>query len=116
MSPATAPTPTWDDIVRDVRLALALAAGRPTGEAADALRARLRGHIRLFAPAADRYAHALPPGHQRDIATATVQDARAALAPLPKGGDPAGHLRLLAKATDYTARYAASAPPEHGGT
>ncbi|MEV0446118.1 hypothetical protein AB0I84_32815 [Streptomyces spectabilis] len=110
----TIPLPTWVDVVRDVRLALALANGRPTGEFADALRERLRDYVRRFAQDADRYAHAFPPGRQRDIAVATVADARAAVT--ARSDDPASQLRLLAKATDYTARYAAAAPPADGGT
>ncbi|MHC0431285.1 DUF6415 family natural product biosynthesis protein [Streptomyces sp. O3] len=101
---------TWTDIERDVRLALVLGGGQPTGETADALRGRLRGYIVILAPAADAYTAALADGRPKDIATDTVRRARALAGRTETGPDPAMNLRMLAKAVHYTALYASRAP------
>lgn len=94
------------DMAMDIRLALDLARGRPTGEAADALRVRLRTYIAALAEPADTYAASLADSRARDIATNTVRHARAvAQDPVQ---DPAANLRLLAKSVDCLARYAAA--------
>ncbi|MEU1088872.1 hypothetical protein ACFYPN_17265 [Streptomyces sp. NPDC005576] len=95
------------DLAADVQLALDLARGRATGEAADALRARLRRAIVAYAPLADAYAAQLADSRAREIVTHMVCHAWA-VAQDP-GQDPAVHLRLLAKAVDHLARYAAAA-------
>ncbi|WEH40640.1 hypothetical protein [Streptomyces sp. AM 2-1-1] len=95
------------ELAADVRLALDLARGRATGEAADALRARLRRAIVAFAPQADAYAAQLADSRAREIVTHMVCHAWA-VAQDP-GQDPAVNLRLLAKAVDHLARYAAAA-------
>ncbi|MGW1464472.1 hypothetical protein ACWCPT_09005 [Streptomyces sp. NPDC002308] len=95
------------DLAADVQLALDLARGRATGEAADALRARLRRAIVAYAPLADAYAAQLADSRAREIVTHMVCHAWA-VAQDP-GQDPAVNLRLLAKAVDHLARYAAAA-------
>ncbi|MER7959189.1 DUF6415 family natural product biosynthesis protein [Streptomyces sp. NPDC096030] len=90
----------------DIRLALDLAScGRPTGEAADALRNRLRGHIRHLADPADAYAKTLADSRAQDIVVNTVRHARAVAEDTVV--DPAASLRLLAKAVDHLGRYVA---------
>ncbi|SFY37503.1 hypothetical protein OH786_19950 [Streptomyces atratus] len=91
----------------DVRLALDLANGRPTGEAADAVRARLRACIAALAGPADVFAAGLADLRARDIATNTVRHARAVAQ--DEVHDPAVNLRLLAKSVDHLSRYAAAA-------
>ncbi|MFC5721401.1 DUF6415 family natural product biosynthesis protein [Streptomyces gamaensis] len=98
-------TPTGYDMAGDSALALALASGRPTGEAADALRRRLRQYIGLLAGPAERYANALEDSRAKDIAQNTVRHARA-VAQDPVH-DPAASLRLLAKSVDLLLRYSA---------
>ncbi|WP_175410196.1 DUF6415 family natural product biosynthesis protein [Streptomyces sp. TRM64462] len=93
-------------VAQDVDLALRLASLRPTGENADALRERLRGHIRAYADAAGTYAHGLADGRARDISLSTVGHARAVAA--DPVHDPVANLRLLAKAAQILARYAAA--------
>ncbi|PCG83997.1 hypothetical protein CIB93_21480 [Streptomyces sp. WZ.A104] len=104
---------TSADVVADVSLALALAQTRPTGEAADSLRQRLRGYIGVLADPADTYADGLGDSRAKDIAVNTVRHARAvALDPVT---DPAANMRLLAKSTDSLFRYAAAVrqwPPQ----
>ncbi|MFD6533913.1 hypothetical protein [Streptomyces sp. NPDC060184] len=95
------------DLAADVQLALDLARGRATGEAADALRVRLRRAIVAYAPLADAYAAQLADSRAREIVTHMVCHAWA-VAQDP-GQDPAVNLRLLAKAVDHLARYAAAA-------
>ncbi|MET9428166.1 DUF6415 family natural product biosynthesis protein [Streptomyces sp. NPDC003036] len=99
-------------VASDVRLALDLANGRPTGEAADAVRARLRGYIAVLADPADVYAAGLADTRARDIATNTIRHARA-VAEDPVH-DPAANLRLLAKSVDHLFRYAVSAARRSG--
>jgi hypothetical protein len=108
------------DVTRDVQLALDLARGRATGDAADVLRMRLRSYIACFADPAQAYADGLTDSRARDIAMNTVRHARA-VAEDPVH-DPAASLRLLAKAAEHTARYAAghrhavgNRPPHRGG-
>ncbi|MFC5034314.1 hypothetical protein G3I60_16065 [Streptomyces sp. SID13666] len=93
------------DMASDVRLALALAAGRPTGPAADELRGRLRTYIGALLDPADTYAANLSDSRARDIAMNTVRHARAVVQDPVQ--DPAANLRLLAKAVDHLARYVA---------
>ncbi|GHE56633.1 hypothetical protein GCM10018785_27450 [Streptomyces longispororuber] len=101
--------PTWTDIERDVRLGLALADGRATGEVADVLRARLRGYLTLLVDDAEAYAAALAEGRSKDVASSTIRRARVLVQQRSPETDPATHLRLLSKAVDCTARYAAAA-------
>ncbi|MEU0370861.1 hypothetical protein ABZ070_11465 [Streptomyces sp. NPDC006283] len=91
----------------DVRLALDLANGRATGEAADAVRARLRTYIVALADGADLHAAGLTDLRARDIATNTVRHARAVAQ--DEAHDLAANLRLLAKSVDHLSRYAAAA-------
>lgn len=106
--PCPVPPPPVDtsQLAHDVDLALRLASLRPTGEAADALRERLRGHIRAYADSAGAYAHGLADGRARDIALGTVAHARAVAADVVH--DPAANLRLLAKGAQMLAGYAAA--------
>ncbi|MCX4669641.1 DUF6415 family natural product biosynthesis protein [Streptomyces sp. NBC_01381] len=99
--------PRHSDAIADAELALKLADARPTGPATDALRERLRAHIRDLAADADAYAHSLADGRARDIAIDTVRHARAVASDTPQ--DPAANLRLLAKGAHHLARYAAAA-------
>ncbi|MEU3048621.1 MULTISPECIES: DUF6415 family natural product biosynthesis protein [unclassified Streptomyces] len=109
-TPATLPAPLDSrDLAADVRLALDLSNGRPTGAAADAVRRRLRDHIAALADPADTYAAGLGDSRARDIAVNTVRHARAVATDAV--GDPAANLRLLAKAVEHLARYAAYVLP-----
>ncbi|MDF9814190.1 DUF6415 family natural product biosynthesis protein [Streptomyces sp. SPB162] len=99
------------DMASDVRLALALAEGRPTGPATDVLRGRLRTYIGALLDPADAYAANLADSRARDIAVNTVRHARAVVQDPVQ--DPAANLRLLAKAVDHLARYAAAS--QEGG-
>ncbi|MBB1259352.1 DUF6415 family natural product biosynthesis protein [Streptomyces alkaliterrae] len=101
------PPPTWHDMGRDVDLALALAQGRPTGPAADEVRRRLRSYLTLLADPAEAHARSLADSHARDLASATVDHARALLRDDHSAADPAALLRSLAKSTRYLMRYAA---------
>ncbi|MFE2555557.1 DUF6415 family natural product biosynthesis protein [Streptomyces sp. NPDC059352] len=92
-------------MAQDVRLALDLANGRPTGEAADAVRVRLRSYIRVLADPADTLATGLADSRARDIALDTVRHARAVAE--DSVHDPAANLRLLAKAVHHLAQYTA---------
>ncbi|MFF9076568.1 hypothetical protein ACF1FX_26340 [Streptomyces sp. NPDC014646] len=96
----------------DVRLALDLANGRPTGEAADAVRTRLRAYVAALADPADVYAAGLADPRARDIARNTVHHARAVAR--DEMHDPAVNLRLLAKSVDHLSRYAAAAAQQRG--
>lgn len=91
----------------DVRLALDMANGRSTGEAADVVRVRLRAYIAVLADPADAYAAGLTDLRARDIATSTVRHARAVAQDAVH--DPAANLRLLAKSVDHLSRYANAA-------
>lgn len=91
-------------VVQDVELALRLAAAAPTGDAADALRERLRGYIRAYAGAAEARVRRLGDGRERDIAAGTVAHARAVAA--DPVHDPAANLRLLAMGARMLVRYA----------
>ncbi|MCH0539106.1 hypothetical protein I3F58_05950 [Streptomyces sp. MUM 203J] len=104
--PSTPPPVDTSHVAQDVDLALRLAALRPTGEAADALRERLRGYIRAYADAAGAYARDLADGRARDIALSTVTHARAVAADAVH--DPGANLRLLAGGAQMLARYAAA--------
>lgn len=88
----------------DSELALVLADGQATSPAADALRDRLRRHLRDLVGPAEIHAARLADGRARDIVEHTIRHAQA-LARDP-GGDPAIMLRLLAKATMFLLRYA----------
>lgn len=105
------PLPHPRDVVLDADLAVRLAAGRPTGAAADALRERLRGYIRALAGPADAYAQRLADNRAKDIAVNTVAHARKVAD--DRGGDPVASLRLLGKSAEILSRYtaAASRPP-----
>lgn len=101
------PLPHPREVALDASLAFHLAAGRPTGEAADALRERLRGHIRALAGPADAYAHRLADNRAKDIAVNTVAHARKVAA--DPGQDPVASLRLLGKSAEILSRYAVAA-------
>ncbi len=103
---------THPEIHGDVQLALDLAAGRSTGEAADALRARLRGHITAFTAPASRYAESLPPGPRRTAVEKALADGEqlATGAESKEAEEPAEELRHLARCVDYLSRCAAAAP------
>ncbi|MEU7296376.1 DUF6415 family natural product biosynthesis protein [Streptomyces exfoliatus] len=110
--PGTFPPPervTPAVMAQDVRLALDLASGRPTGEAADAVRGRLRCYIRALADPADAFATGLADSRARDIAMDTVRHARAVAE--DSVHDPAANLRLLAKAVHHLAQYAIGGKP-----
>ncbi|MFF8919367.1 DUF6415 family natural product biosynthesis protein [Streptomyces sp. NPDC015032] len=94
-------------VATDVATALRLSTAAPTGAVAEAVRGRLREHIKAHADQADRYAHSLPEGRARDVAIDTVRHARTLLA-AQSGRDPAASLRLLAKGADYLSRYASA--------
>ncbi|MFF8317347.1 hypothetical protein ACF06V_09295 [Streptomyces bobili] len=94
-------------MAQNVQLALDLANGRPIGEAADAVRVRLRTYIQVLADPADAYANGLVDPRARDIAVSTVRHARAVAE--DSVHDPAANLRLLAKAVHHLAQYAAGA-------
>lgn len=100
------------EIGGDIQLALALASGRPTGEAADALRVRMRNYITTVTAPARRYADSLPPGPLRAAAEKALADG----AQLASGTEPdqpegpAEELRRLARCVDYLTRCAAAAP------
>lgn len=99
-------------VVSDVATALRLSTAAPVGAVAEAVRGRLREHIRTHADQADQYAHSLPEGRARDVAIETVRHARTLV---PQGGkDPAASLRLLAKGADYLSRYASAQTTAHG--
>jgi hypothetical protein len=97
-------TPTV--MASDIQLALDLANGRPTGEAADAVRVRLRAYITVLADPADTFAASLGDSRARDIAVNTVRHARAVAQDAVH--DPATNLRLLAKSVHHLAQYAAA--------
>lgn len=99
----------YAEVAHDAQLAMTLAAGRSTGEVADALRDRLRGHIDTLADQADSYAHTLPDDRARDIARETVRHARTVAADRSRFQESAASLRLLAKAAEFMARYASHA-------
>jgi hypothetical protein len=104
-------TLTGIDVRRDIDLALALAASRPSGPTVEALRARLKNYIEALADPAAEYAKGLADQRAREIAEATVRQSRK----LARGTggevrDPAATLRLLAKSVDHLSRYAQSAP------
>ncbi|WP_327359536.1 hypothetical protein [Streptomyces sp. NBC_01304] len=103
----TPPLPHPQDVRLDADLAFSLAAGRPTGEAADALRDRLRDYIRALAEPAATYAQSLEDNRAKDIAVNTVLHARKVAA--DRGQDPVASLRLLGKSAEILSRYTAAA-------
>ncbi|OII67529.1 hypothetical protein BJP39_24685 [Streptomyces sp. CC77] len=91
---------------QDVELALRLASLRPAGEAADALRERLRGVLRAHAGRVDTHARRLPDGPARGIALGVAAHALAVAA--DPVHDPAANLRLLAHGAQMVLRYTAA--------
>ncbi|MGW1886555.1 DUF6415 family natural product biosynthesis protein [Streptomyces sp. NPDC001970] len=107
MQTATHDTAPPAEMHRDTEMALALSEARPTGPAAEAVRERLKDHLRALAGPAERYAATLGDDRARDIAQATIRHARDLAQ--NTGGDPAAMLRLLAKAVTFLLRYSQAA-------
>jgi hypothetical protein len=99
--------PTLDDMARDCATALTFADyGIPTGQAADQLRARLRGYIQdHLAEPGRKYAGSLTDERAREIAESTVEHALRVAS--DRGGNAQSNLRLLAKAVGLLMRYTA---------
>lgn len=104
------PLPPPKNVTNDANLALYLVTtGQPTGVEADALRERLRSHIRAMVGPAETYAARLADSRAKDIAGNTVEHARAVAA--DPGTDPVASLRLLSKSCEILARYTANVQP-----
>ncbi|WP_236240470.1 hypothetical protein [Streptomyces sp. CC228A] len=101
-----APPPADDSeglhVLQDVDLALRLASLRPTGEAADAVRERLRSVLRTHADRVATHARGLSDGRARGIALSVSAHARAVAA--DPVHDPAANLRLLARGAQMLLR------------
>ncbi|MEU5162202.1 NUDIX hydrolase [Streptomyces sp. NPDC020875] len=95
------------DVIADAALAQELAATRPTGETADALRRRLQHHIRTHVDAVERYGRSLVEARYRDLVLKSAGHARQLLDSGEK--DPAAGLHLLGMAARSLATYAATA-------
>ncbi|OII61045.1 hypothetical protein BJP40_07350 [Streptomyces sp. CC53] len=105
-----APPPADDSedlqVLQDVDLALHAASLRPTREAADALRERLRSVLLTHADRVATHARGLSDGRARGIALSVAAHARAVTA--DPVHDPAAHLRLLARGAQMLLRYTAA--------